>query len=179
MRVGIDAEMQLAPSPARPDTVFLVEPFALAVDLEAGAVDQKVQWLRMIDSFWQDGQTAAATAKRRMIRDGNMDPEHIGDRTKQPLGLTERLVEHQAKCEAGLDGDRRINRLTAPFSDRRRMPCRHGLLSEPYRQTSSPYQRGIVFRPVRHPVSGFWDFMAAAFVEFVRHGFHTQKRRTT
>jgi hypothetical protein len=70
---------KLAPPPTRPDTVFLVEPFALAINLEAGAVDQKVQWLRMIDPLWQDRQTAAATAKRRMIRDGNMDPEHIGE----------------------------------------------------------------------------------------------------
>jgi hypothetical protein len=58
---------------------------------------------------------------------------------------------------------------------RRRMPCRHGLLDEPDRQTSSPYQRGIVFRPVRHPVSDFRDLVAAAFVEFVRHGFHSQR----
>src|ERR1700739_2008317 len=131
MRVGINPEVQLAPPPTRPDTVFLVEPFALAINLEAGAVDQKVQWLRTIDSLGQDGQTAAATAQRRMIRDGNLDPEPIGDRTKQSLGLTERLVEHQAKREAGLDGDRRIDRLTAPFSSRRRMPCRHGSSGNP------------------------------------------------
>src|SRR5258708_6457300 len=54
------------------------------------------------------------------------------------------------------------------------MPCRHGLLGEPYGEASSPYQRGIVFRPVRHPVFGFRDLMAAAFVEFVRQGFHSQ-----
>src|ERR1700722_15081484 len=108
MRVGINPEVQLAPSPTRPDTVFLVEPFALAINLEAGAVDQKVQWPCPIDSLWQDGQPAAATAKRRMIRNGNIDPEHIGDRTKQSLCLTERLVEHQAKRKAGLDGDRRV-----------------------------------------------------------------------
>ena len=34
MRIGIDTEMQLAPAPARADAVFLIEPFALAVNLQ-------------------------------------------------------------------------------------------------------------------------------------------------
>jgi hypothetical protein len=33
MRVCIDTEMQLAPTPARADTMLPIEPFALAVDL--------------------------------------------------------------------------------------------------------------------------------------------------
>ena len=40
MRVGVDTEMQLAPSPSRSDAVFLIEPFALAVNLQTSAVDQ-------------------------------------------------------------------------------------------------------------------------------------------
>ena len=40
MGVGIDAKMQLAPPPARADAVLLIEPFALALDLQAGAIDQ-------------------------------------------------------------------------------------------------------------------------------------------
>jgi hypothetical protein len=51
------------------------------------------------------------------------------------------------------------------------MPGRHSLLGEPYRQAAAPDQRGIIFRPVRHPVSGCWDLVAAALVELVRHGF--------
>ena len=57
MRVGIYAKMQLAPPPTRPDTVFLIEPFALAINLEASAVDQQMQWLRQIDPLavrWSD-----------------------------------------------------------------------------------------------------------------------------
>ncbi len=71
-----------------------------------------------------------------MIRDGNIDPEHIGDRTQKTVGLTQRLVEHQAKRKAGLDGDRRIDWLATPLSGRRRMPCRQCLLGEPHRQAS-------------------------------------------
>jgi hypothetical protein len=39
-----------------------------------------------------------------MIRDGDIDREIIGDRWQQTLSLKERQVEHQAECEAGLDG---------------------------------------------------------------------------
>jgi hypothetical protein len=40
MRIGIDTQMQLAPTPTRSDAVFLIEPFALAVNLQASAIDQ-------------------------------------------------------------------------------------------------------------------------------------------
>jgi hypothetical protein len=30
-----------------------------------------------------------------MTRDGDIDPEHIGDRTQKTFSLTQRLVEHQ------------------------------------------------------------------------------------
>jgi hypothetical protein len=33
LRLGIDREMQLAPAPARPDAVLLIQPFARALDL--------------------------------------------------------------------------------------------------------------------------------------------------
>jgi hypothetical protein len=45
MRIGIHAEVKLAPPPVRPDTVFLIEPFAFAVNLETSAVDKKMKWL--------------------------------------------------------------------------------------------------------------------------------------
>lgn len=62
MRDGINSKVQLTLPPARPDAVFLIEPFALAVNLEASAVDQEMQWLRAIDALRQDRQAAAAPA---------------------------------------------------------------------------------------------------------------------
>jgi hypothetical protein len=38
-----DSKMQLAPSPAQADAVFLIEPLALAVNLQTRAVDQQMQ----------------------------------------------------------------------------------------------------------------------------------------
>jgi hypothetical protein len=60
-------------------------------------------------------QATTATAEDGMIGDGDIDPEQIGNRTQKTFGLTQRLVELQAKRKAGLDGDRRMNWL-APGS---------------------------------------------------------------
>jgi hypothetical protein len=57
----------------------------------------------------------------------------------------------------------------------------HRFLGQPYGQAASPHQRGIVVWPVRHPVSGLRDLVAAAFVELARHGFpqtHGDGRRS-
>jgi hypothetical protein len=41
VRASINPEMQLAPTPARSDAVFLIEPFAFAKNLQTSAVDEK------------------------------------------------------------------------------------------------------------------------------------------
>src|ERR1700692_1248074 len=133
MCASIHTEMKLPPPPVRPDTVLLIEPFAFSVDLEPRTVDQEMQWLSAFDVFRQYRQTAAATAEGGVIWNGDIDLEHIGNRAKQPFGLTERLVEHQAECEAGLNGDRRIDRVIAPRSRCRHMLCGHGLIGAPDR----------------------------------------------
>ena len=75
--------------------LFLVgDPFSLAVNLQTCAVEKKIQWLRMVRPLEQDCQATIATAEGRVIGDGDIDPEHIGDRTQKTLGLTQQLVEH-------------------------------------------------------------------------------------
>ena len=90
---SINPKVQLAPPSARPDAVFVVEPFSVAVNLEAGAVDKKMQGLRAIGTLRQDRQSTTTTTQGRMIGDGDIDPEHIGDRPQQTFGLPQRLVD--------------------------------------------------------------------------------------
>ena len=45
VRASVNTEMQFAPAPRRADTAFLIQPFALTVDLQAGAIDEEMQWL--------------------------------------------------------------------------------------------------------------------------------------
>jgi hypothetical protein len=108
-----------------------------------------------------------AHCQTRVIRDGDINAEHVGDRSQHTLGLTQRLMEHEAKREARLDGDRRIDRLTASSGG---MLCLHDFVGEPHGKASPPHERRIVFRPVRHLVSGPWDLVTAALIKFVGHG---------
>src|SRR5208283_2725597 len=171
VRLGVNTEMQFAPASRRADTAFLIQPFALAVNLQAGAIDKEMQWLFATNRLWQDGQIGAPTAQRCVIGDSNIKLEHIGDRSQQAFGLTQRLVEHQAKCETRLDGCRRIDRLTAALAGGRRTPCRHGVFREPQCQASPPHQSSIALWPICHPISRLWKLVATVFVELVRHGF--------
>jgi len=107
-----------------------------------------------------------------MIGDGDVDLEHVGDRSQQTLGLSQRLMEDQADRKARLDGDRRIDRLAAPLSGSRCLPDRDRLLGQPHCQAPAPDQRGVVVRPVRDPILGPGDLVATALVELVRHGSH-------
>jgi hypothetical protein len=43
MRVRINTKVQLAPAATCPDAMFLVQPFALAVNFQAGTIDKKMQ----------------------------------------------------------------------------------------------------------------------------------------
>lgn len=57
MRIGIDTEMQLAPSPTRTNAVLLIEPFAFAGNLQSRAVDQQMQWLIAVNALRQDRES--------------------------------------------------------------------------------------------------------------------------
>src|SRR5271166_4691730 len=80
-------------------------------------------------------------------------------------------MEHQAKRESRLDGDRRIDRLAATSSGRRRMPRRDGVRGEPHGEASPPDQSRIIVRPVRDPVSGLQNLVTAALIELVRQAW--------
>ena len=70
-----------------------IEPFALAVNLQTGAVDQQMQWLRAVNSFRQDRQAATAAAQCGVIGDGDVDLEHVGVRSQRTPG-SQRLVKY-------------------------------------------------------------------------------------
>jgi hypothetical protein len=84
--------------------VFLFEPLALAVNLQASAVDQEMQWALRGQSASAKPSGTTALAQGCMIGDGNIDRQYVGDRSQQALGLTQRLMEHQAESRARLDG---------------------------------------------------------------------------
>jgi hypothetical protein len=52
MRVGTDAEMQLAPAPRGTNTTLLIQPFVLAIDLQTSAVDEEMEWFVTTNRLW-------------------------------------------------------------------------------------------------------------------------------
>ena len=52
MRFGIDAEMQFAPTPRGTNTTLLIQPFALAIDLQTRAVDEEMEWFVTTNRLW-------------------------------------------------------------------------------------------------------------------------------
>ena len=56
-----------------------IQPFAFAVDFQAGAIHDQVQLLCPMDVFWQDCRADSATTEGGMIWDGDVDVEHIGN----------------------------------------------------------------------------------------------------
>ena len=72
MRDGVNPKVQLAPPRARPNAVFLIEPFSLAVNLQTCAVDKKMKSLRTVKPHRQDCQATTATAEGRTIGDGDI-----------------------------------------------------------------------------------------------------------
>ena len=114
-----------------------------------------------------------------MIGDRKINVERNGDRSQQTLGLTQRMVEHQTQRETGLDGQRRIDRLTITLSGVRRSPCRQRLLSDPHGQASPPRQSSIIFRPIGDPISRLRELVMAVLVEFVRRGFQDEHVATS
>ena len=131
MRARINTDMQLAPPAARPDAMFLIQPFALAVNLETRAVDKKMQRFITTDPAWQDRQPPAPAAQSRVVGDSDIDMQHRGYRAQQAFGLTQRLMKYQAQCETGLDGNLRIDRLATAFSGRWSMPGRNRFFGKP------------------------------------------------
>ena len=52
MRVGINAKMQFAPTPRGTNTTLLIQPFALAIDLQTSAVDEEMKWFVATNRLW-------------------------------------------------------------------------------------------------------------------------------
>ena len=78
---------------------------------------------------------------------------------------------HQTDRESGLDGERRIDWLTASPSGGWCTPRSDRLVSKPRCQRTPSHQRRVIVRPVRHTIFRRGEFVATRLVELVGHGF--------
>ena len=96
-------------------------------------------------------ERAAAAAQRRMVRDGQRQPE-------------------QAQRQHEFDGQLGAARLPTWCAPLRRRPTIQRRLVQPWREVAAAAQARLIRRPVRDAVAGARDAMAAGGIVLERHG---------
>jgi len=78
-------------------TVLLDQPFARAAQLQARAVNQQVDRTTGRAGLRRQFQALSPSAEGREIWHRQVNTEQLEDRADQPLGLTQRQMEHTAR----------------------------------------------------------------------------------
>ena len=181
-RVGVHAEMELSPRPARARAVLLGQPLARATQLEPRAVHEKMQGLGVAATagvrprLWHLQRRGPAT-EGRMVRHAQRQPEQADDGADQPLGLAVGQAEHGPERECRQDGERRVPGLPAPGRAWFSRPRFDRLVGEPDRQAAALPQAGVIRRPVRDLVRLSRDVTAAVLVQLEGQGGHPGSAR--
>ena len=136
-RAGVQADVQLAPRPARLGAVLLQQSLACAAQAQARAAQGQVQglavpaWLRA----WHL-QRRCTPAQGRVVQHAQVQPEQADDGTDQALRLAQRQAKHGLEREGCQDGERRAAGLSARRGARRCPPGLDGFVREPHREAS-------------------------------------------
>jgi hypothetical protein len=93
------------------------------------------------------------------------------------LGLPQRLLEDHAQCQAKLDCQIRVIRLTTRGCSTLSRPQFKRVAADPDRQITAPPQALVVFRLVGHSLLLLRNFVASISVELVRHIQHPQENK--
>src|SRR3954454_15465492 len=119
-RVGVHAEVELSPRPARARAVLLDQPLAGPAQLQAGAVDQQVHGLGLAAGIAATRAQRPRHLQRRrppteggVVRHAQRQPEQADDGADQPLGLPERQAEHRPQGQRRQDRQGRVPGLDA------------------------------------------------------------------
>ena len=78
-----------------------------------------------------------APRQSRMVGNGDLRLEHVGQRTKEALGLSEREVEDHADRQGRLNRDVRVGALVAGFAAGWSLPRVEGVIGKPDGKVSS------------------------------------------
>ena len=162
--VGVNGQVQLQPAPFGP-AVPLGIPFALAEQLQAGAVEHQVHGATACsDTGLSASKGLAAAGQRRVVRPGQGVPEQAQHAGRERRRLAQGEVEDEAQRQHHLDRQVRVEGLTAWCRPSRRVPPGQGRLIQPEGQVTTPPQPGFVCGPVLDAVARFRDAVAAGGV---------------
>src|SRR3954469_8041618 len=114
-RVSIDAEVHLAPGPARSRAMLLDQPLASAAELQARAVYQQVQGLGIPPSIslavrpWSGHlQGLGPAAQGGMVGNGEIETKQADNGADQAFGLAQRQAEHGLERQSRRDRQIRV-----------------------------------------------------------------------
>ncbi len=152
-RASIHGQVELAPLPAQ-SAVLLGIPFALAGQFQARAVQRQVDWA----SAGQHTRLAprerpTAPGQRRVVRNGQSQPEQAQHAAAGRLGLTQGQMEHEPQRQHEFDGQFGMQRPSARAAPLWRCPAREDRLVQSQREVATAAQPCLTRRPVRDAVA--------------------------
>ena len=164
----IEADMKLLPA-----TTFLAmlgpTPFALAVNLQSRAVQNKIQRFRPIPDPRLDRQRLAPTAKRRRTGNRKIQAEQIEQTLGEALGLAQSKVINSAHRQHRLNRAVRINNLATSGLPLRRLPALRHIGGKPEGDRASLTKTGVVGPPIPHSVRRLGNMVTMGIMKFVRN----------
>ncbi len=130
---GVHGKVQLAPGATRPAVLLLI-PFALAEQLQAGAVNHQMQRAVRDDLRLPSGKAAAAPAQGRVVRDAQRLPEQPHYARGEAFSLAQGEVEDEPQHQHELYRRVRVPGLAAGRAPPRCLPPCQGIFIKPERQ---------------------------------------------
>lgn len=127
-------------------------PFAIAKELDPGAVHQQVEGAVHSSIGDLDGQRLLAAAKGRVVRHGPIQPRKLQERLHHADGLAKRQLEQDLDREAEMDRHVGEDHGSAHPARRLRKPLHLGI--DQHQHRTAPLKRAVVLRPVGGTVAG-------------------------
>ena len=144
--------MHLAPLAPALNAMLAGLPLAIAQELDASAVHQKVQ--RPAGTAIRDLhlQSLLPTAQGRVVRNGPVQPRELQQTGDHPCGLSQRKLQQHFDRQAKLDRCIRKDWRAPRAALMRRVPGH--LLVQPDQQGPALSERSVIVRPVSGAVAG-------------------------
>ena len=156
----VHAEVEFAPRAAAGVAMLAHLPLALAIDFDAGGINNHVDWFRLPQARQRNGERAAAARERRVTGHAQLNAKQPEDRARQPFGGSQRQAvnlfqsRHAENSRISVSG-----RLATPARAGLVVPCLKNILAHPQRQTSTVDESFVIFSPVTETVRAF-SFLA-------------------
>ena len=145
-RVGINAQVHLAPLPPVLGPMLLAFPFTFAQELDPGAVDQQVQWGGAGLVGQLHPQRLLASAHGTKVGHAPVQARQAQQTFNCTQALAQGQVEQTLDAQVELDGCLREDPLTSSLAAGQGVPLH--VFVQPNRQRPSSFERSVVHGPV-------------------------------